>query len=69
VDPELFFPTAETGPLFDSQVAEAQRVCGGCPVREACLAWVVEALPHGVAGGLTTEQRRAARVAGRRAVA
>ena len=38
VDPELFFPAAEAGPVYAAQVAAAKRVCAGCPVRAACLA-------------------------------
>lgn len=59
VDPETFFPVDERA---DSPgVARAVALCGGCAVRDACLAW---ALAHpaetaaGVWGGLTTGQRR-----------
>jgi Transcription factor WhiB/Homeodomain-like domain len=65
VDPELFFPTAESGPLLDRQVAAAKAVCAGCPVRARCLAWALDALPYGIAGGLTEQERQQTR-AGRR---
>jgi hypothetical protein len=59
VEPELFFPVAETGPVHDAQVAAAEAVCARCPVVAACLAEALARIPHGVAGGLTAEERRA----------
>jgi hypothetical protein len=58
VDPELFFPTAESGTVWQAQVAAAKAVCAGCPVRAECLAWALQALPDGVAGGMTPQERR-----------
>ncbi|GEL23838.1 hypothetical protein PSU4_27920 [Pseudonocardia sulfidoxydans NBRC 16205] len=63
VDPELFFPTAERGAVFEAQVAAAKRICAGCPVRARCLDYALDALPDGVAGGLTAAERRAMRTA------
>ena len=60
-DAELFFPAGDSGPAYDRQVARARAVCAGCPVRTACLAWAMEALPYGVAGGLTEDERRRSR--------
>lgn len=60
-DPELFFPTAASGSSFEAQVAAAKAVCGGCPVRAACLVEALERLPYGIAGGLTEDERRAVR--------
>ncbi len=57
VDPELFQPSVESGPVYDAQVAEAKAVCGGCPVRETCLEFALAMLPHGIAGGLTEIER------------
>lgn len=57
-DPEIFFPTAESGHLLETEVAEARKVCAGCPVTEQCLAFARERLPHGIAGGLTPAERR-----------
>jgi len=57
-DPELFFPTAESGPVFEAQVAAAKAVCAGCPVRAECLEWALEVLPDGIAGGMTPQERR-----------
>jgi len=63
VDPEVFFPTAEVGPVYDAQVAVAKAVCAGCPVRPECLAEALTRIPYGIAGGLTAEERRGARTA------
>jgi hypothetical protein len=56
-DPELFFPVATSGPMFEAQVIEAKAVCAGCPVRPACLEFALTALGEGVAGGLTADER------------
>ena len=61
VDPELFFPVAEAGPVHDTQVAAAKAVCAGCPVVAACLAEALARIPDGIAGGLTESERRALR--------
>ncbi len=61
VDPELFFPAAEVGPVHDAQVAAAKSVCARCPVRAECLAEALDRIPYGIAGGLTEDERRALR--------
>lgn len=58
VDPELFFPVADAGPLVEWQVQDAKAVCAGCPVRVQCLAFALGALADGIAGGLTPAERR-----------
>jgi WhiB family transcriptional regulator, redox-sensing transcriptional regulator len=59
-DPELFFPTAAPGTdAYAEQVAEAKRACEVCPVVAECLAFALEQLPAGIAGGLTEDERRA----------
>ena len=63
VDPEVFFPTAQAGPVHDVQVAAAKQVCRRCPVQAECRAWAVKQLPVGVAGGLDEDERRALRTA------
>ncbi|WP_373696219.1 WhiB family transcriptional regulator [Actinomycetospora flava] len=63
VDPELFFPEPSDEPLIMAQVAAAKAVCRPCPVRERCLVDAMERLPHGIAGGLTEQERRRARTA------
>ncbi len=35
-DPDLFFPVA-VGAVANRQIAKAQRICAGCPVRQQCL--------------------------------
>lgn len=61
VDPELFFPAAEQGAEFETQVSIAKAVCAGCPVREACWSWALSALSDGIAGGMTEHERRVER--------
>ncbi|MBW0101474.1 WhiB family transcriptional regulator [Pseudonocardia sp. KRD-291] len=65
VDGELFFPAAEAGPELERAEASAKRVCAGCPVRSECLAWAMESLPFGVAGGLGEAERVELRRIGR----
>ena len=60
-DPELFFPIAAvTGPAA-RQVQAAKAVCGLCAVRANCLSYALGAMPEGIWGGTTLEERRAAR--------
>jgi hypothetical protein len=66
VDPEVFFPAAEDGPRHEVQVAAAKAVCARCPVRAECLAWALAALPYGVAGGMSEQERSQARARRRR---
>ena len=68
VDPELFFPLGH-GSVFQRQIAEAKAVCRGCPVREACDAFVKahpELTGHGIWAGTTEEERRQLRRGKRR---
>ena len=61
-DPELFFPAAQPGTApYAAQVAEAKAVCSWCPVRAECLAYALDELTDGVAGGLDVDERRALR--------
>ncbi len=64
-DPELFHPVGTTGPAL-LQIAQAKSVCQRCPVRDACLAFALDALPHGVAGGMSEQERDAVRRSGRK---
>ena len=57
-DPELFFPVAGSGPVLAAAEARALAWCAVCPVRAQCLAFALDALPYGIAGGMTAEQRR-----------
>ncbi len=62
---DLFFPTATCGPLYAAQVAAAKAVCRRCPVVAACLTDALAHTPYGVAGGLTEDERSAARTSRR----
>jgi WhiB family redox-sensing transcriptional regulator len=58
-DPELFFPIGNSGPGVVLQIENAKAVCRRCEVREICLQWALEVgQEHGVAGGLTENERR-----------
>ncbi|MFC1415492.1 WhiB family transcriptional regulator [Streptacidiphilus cavernicola] len=60
-DPELFFPVGTNGSAL-LQVEQAKAVCRRCPVLDACLGWAMEINQEsGVCGGLTEDERRAAR--------
>jgi WhiB family redox-sensing transcriptional regulator len=56
-DPELFFPVGNGGPAV-AQIVAAKAVCAGCPVATECLTFALVVLPEGIAGGLTTTERR-----------
>jgi WhiB family redox-sensing transcriptional regulator len=56
VDPELFFPVSERP--TDPSVVAARRVCESCPVLDVCREWALTNMGAGVAGGLTTDERR-----------
>ena len=56
VDPDLFFPDR------GASLADARRVCAGCPVRAECLEYALEAgEKFGVWGGTSEKERRAMR--------
>ena len=60
-DPELFFPIGNNDEAA-RQVHRAKRVCGDCPVREACLTWALAVgTDYGVWGGLDEHERRSAK--------
>jgi WhiB family transcriptional regulator, redox-sensing transcriptional regulator len=59
-DPELFFPVSVTGAGV-RQAQAAKSVCDGCGVRASCLSYALEAMPDGIWGGTTLQERRAAR--------
>ena len=58
VDPDLFFPAAESGAARNAQVRAAKAVCARCPVRAECLTEALARIPYGIAGGLTEHERR-----------
>jgi WhiB family redox-sensing transcriptional regulator len=58
-DPELFFPVSAVGPGH-ADTEHAKRVCRTCPVLAECLDWAIAgAIPFGVLGGLSEDERRA----------
>jgi WhiB family redox-sensing transcriptional regulator len=60
-DPELFFPIGTSGPAAD-QAGQAKRICLACPVRAACLDWVMRhGYDYGIWGGTTPQERRVMR--------
>jgi hypothetical protein len=58
LDPDLFFPAAESGAARDAQVRAAKAVCARCPVRSECLDEALVRIPYGIAGGLTERERQ-----------
>jgi WhiB family transcriptional regulator, redox-sensing transcriptional regulator len=60
-DPELFFPIAAVTAPAARQVEAAKAVCSPCVVRANCLSYALAAMPEGIWGGTTLEERRAAR--------
>lgn len=53
-DPDLWFPEHDQ----DDRQQEALRICAACPVRAACLAYVLSMPPQsGIWGGTTEDQR------------
>ena len=60
IDPEVFFPEADTQPELDKASRPAQLICYGCDVRVECLE-VALTIPStvGVWGGTTQKQRAA----------
>lgn len=61
VEPDLFFPTAVNGAALAAAERRALAVCRMCPVVADCRSWAVVEQPHGIAGGLTEDERRRAR--------
>ncbi|BBF99663.1 MULTISPECIES: WhiB family transcriptional regulator [Pseudonocardia] len=61
VEPDLFFPTPTHGAALAAAERRALAVCRVCPVLAACRAWANVEQPHGIAGGLTEDERRRAR--------
>jgi WhiB family redox-sensing transcriptional regulator len=61
----LFFPVGDDGPAL-VQIATAKAICARCPVIAECLSFALVAVPEGIAGGLTVEERRGLRAQRRR---
>lgn len=57
-DPEMFFPTGATAPMWQ-EVERAKAVCARCPVVTDCLQWALDTGQlAGVWGGLSEQERR-----------
>ncbi len=57
-EPDLFFPTGDTGPAL-LQIEEAKDICRACPVIYQCLQWALESgQDYGIWGGLSEQERR-----------
>lgn len=59
-DPEMFFPVG-TGAPAQLQTAAAKSVCRGCPVVPECLDTAMRGEDWGVWGGMSEQERRAAK--------
>jgi WhiB family transcriptional regulator, redox-sensing transcriptional regulator len=64
-DPDLFFPVSDTGP-GRRQTVRAKAICAQCDVRLRCLDYALATeQEHGVWGGMSEVERRAALRSGR----
>lgn len=59
--------TADSEQFFiendDEEIRNAKAICGGCPVREQCLDFALEAnINHGIYGGKSPRQRKRIKV-------
>jgi len=60
-DPELFFPIGSSDIAYQ-QIEAAKQICGGCKVKEPCLAWALAmGNLQGVWGGMNETERAAHR--------
>ncbi|MER7131212.1 WhiB family transcriptional regulator [Streptosporangium saharense] len=58
VDSECFFPISYGAHI--PEVIEAKKICGDCPILQACLAYALEnGETEGIWGGLVPDERRA----------
>jgi WhiB family redox-sensing transcriptional regulator len=66
INPELWFPVSERAD--NPIVARARAICAGCRVVEICAEWALNLpLSDGIAGGLTSDERRRIRQAAKAA--
>lgn len=57
-DPSLFYPDGR-GAQVTNAIAAAKRICGWCPITQACLEWALDTGQNtGVWGGLDEDERR-----------
>jgi WhiB family redox-sensing transcriptional regulator len=63
MDTEMWFPAGPRARGAEAGlVRQALEICGGCPVRMACLEFAVRTVQRGIWGGMTEEQRRQSRL-------
>jgi WhiB family redox-sensing transcriptional regulator len=64
IDTELFYPVQEKFDLAEERYITT-KLCGNCPVKEACLEWGLAHERFGIWGGTTPFRRRSMRKARR----
>lgn len=57
LDTELFYPPKDRFTL-DEERYISERLCGGCPVKDACLEWGLVHERFGIWGGMTAWRRQ-----------
>jgi WhiB family transcriptional regulator, redox-sensing transcriptional regulator len=57
IDTEVFYPAQEKFELSEERYI-TERLCGNCPVKEACLEWALVHERHGIWGGTTPHRRK-----------
>lgn len=57
--PEVFYPEDfDDVEMFDQATQTAKILCGECPLIKECREWgIVAAIPYGIIGGLTPQER------------
>lgn len=64
IDTEIFYPPQEKFDLAEEKYI-TERLCGDCPVKQACLEWGLAHERYGIWGGTTPYRRRFMRKARR----
>jgi WhiB family redox-sensing transcriptional regulator len=64
IDTEIFYPTQDKFDLIEERYI-TEKLCAGCPVKEACLEWGLAHERYGIWGGTTPFRRRSMRKARR----
>ncbi len=57
LDTDIFYPVQEKFDLASEQYI-TKRLCGGCPVKDACLEWGLAHERFGIWGGTTAYRRK-----------
>lgn len=64
IDTDIFYPPQEKFDLVEERYI-TEKLCGNCPVKEACLEWGLIHERYGIWGGTTPHRRRFIRKARR----